>query len=190
MYTVPSLCGLMFHDCENNSSGYSTTSPPSSLFRITSRGPKWKHQLTEETGRRYCESTPQGIFPFASTTNELTSKGRKRALCTSRDRDWKREGGYFMTTGGLPGHLTGAAHCVHPALVISRAPTLSAGKFISATHGGPTNYTFSVSHEWLENIKLTIVSISLSFSQYSIYFKAARVTAVTFIPSLTYFIWT
>lgn len=28
-----------------------------------------------------------------------------------------------MTTGGLPGHFTGTAHCVYPASVVSRAPT-------------------------------------------------------------------
>lgn len=36
-----------------------------------------------------------------------------------------------MTTGGLPGHLTGTAHSVHPASAVSRAPARRAGKFCS-----------------------------------------------------------
>lgn len=79
--------------------------------------------MTEGTGRRYCESTPWGISSFAPATNELTSKGGKRALCTSKDRDCRERGVSFMTSGGLPGHLAGAAHCVYPASVVSRAPT-------------------------------------------------------------------
>lgn len=38
-----------------------------------------------------------------------------------------------MTTGGLPGHLTGTAHSVYPASVVSRAPAHGATKFSSAS---------------------------------------------------------
>lgn len=49
-----------------------------------------------------------------------------------------------MTTGGLPGHLTGTAHCVHPASVVSRALTHGAMKLGSASQ---TSCKFSVSDE-------------------------------------------
>lgn len=38
-----------------------------------------------------------------------------------------------MTTGVLPGHLTGTAHSVYPASVVSRAPAHGATKFSSAS---------------------------------------------------------
>lgn len=42
-------------------------------------------------------------------------------------------GGIFMTTRGLPGLLTGTAHCVYPASVVSGAPAHGAVKFSSAS---------------------------------------------------------
>lgn len=38
-----------------------------------------------------------------------------------------------MTTRGLPGLLTGTAHCVYPASVVSGAPAHGAVKFSSAS---------------------------------------------------------
>lgn len=98
--------------------------------------------MTEGTGRRYCESSPWGISSFAPATNELTSKGRERGSCTSRDRDCGGNGGggvHFVTSGGLPGHLAGAAYCVYPASVVSRAPACTKYGPASPAHDAPAS---------------------------------------------------
>lgn len=57
----------------------------------------------------------------------LREEKEPRAPAKDRDCGEKGRGGVtFMTTGGLPGLLTGAAHWAHPASVVSRAPVRGA----------------------------------------------------------------
>lgn len=174
--------------------GYIPAWIPSSVFWISSGELKWKHHLTEETGGRYCGSTPRGTSPFAPTTNELTSEAWKRAERPSEARDCERNGWggafffFFLDNWGPPRAFRWCC-----SACASRLGERGGGKVEHHNTARPSliprlckRHPSQHRQELKEGEAES--QLSLSFSRLlSVHWLIARVTAATFIIS-TYLI--
>lgn len=169
---------------------------PSSVFWISSGASKAKRQLTEETGRHCCGSTPRGTLSIWGMKNSRAHQ----------QRSWlRREGGmgngvgrgaffpplFLWTTGGLPGHLAAVAQRVRPGwgwglgaggAKVEHQPTVQPGLIPRLCR------CRSVRHGQLLKGGEAESQLSLSFSHLSVHWLIVRVAAATFIISSTYLI--